>query len=119
MRTYTALLMTLALAMLFLMPSCGFMRNVKASIAGTVYMDGRPVSGTVVVYDMNGQEVAQARTTLEGHFIIKGLNPGTYKLRYLNMQGFPFGSEKVVEVRLGRFEQVKIELSSSDRIPIN
>lgn len=96
--------------------SCGALKNVKASISGTVYMDGRPVAGTVQLVDESGNIVANERTTMEGHYTIKNLNPGKYTLQYLNYSGVPYGGETEVVVRIGRFETVDIHLSSADRV---
>lgn len=96
--------------------SCGALKNVKASISGTVYMDGRPVAGSVQLIDESGSIVATERTNMHGHFTIKNLNPGKYTLQYLNYSGVPYGGETVVEVRIGRFEAVDVHLSSTDRI---
>ncbi len=110
----------LALTAILLLTSCGQLRNIKASIAGTVYIDGRPVAfGTVQVVNEAGVVVAQERTTSSGHYQIKDLDPGTYKVVYLNARGVRFGRETMIEVRRGRFEQVDLELSSTDRLPIN
>jgi len=84
--------------------------NVKSKIAGTVYVDGRPSPyGTVQAW-LDGKLVAEERCTLYGHYNLPNLDPGTYKLIYLNAMALQIGRETVVEVRKGRFEQVDIEL---------
>jgi hypothetical protein len=99
--------------------SCDQIKNIKGSVNGTVYMDGRPVSGTILVKDANGAVVGQSRTNMNGHYQIKDLGAGTYTLQYLNMQGVPFGNETTVNVHVGKFETVDIQLKASDRMPIN
>jgi hypothetical protein len=104
----------------FLSSGCaGLAGKIKGSISGTVYMDGRPTSGTILIKDAGGTVIQQARTNLNGHYQLKDLSSGTYTLQYLNMQGMPFGHETTVEIRMGRFEVVDIQLTASDRMPIN
>ncbi len=82
------------------------------SISGTVYIDGNPQAfGTVQALDEEGIMIAQERCNQTGHFTIRGLRQGTYRLVYLNARGAPFGEETVVRVRPGRFERVDLELS--------
>jgi hypothetical protein len=99
--------------------SCGRLKNIKASVSGTVYMDGRPVSGTVILTDQNEQVIAQERTNTNGHFRITDLQPGTYYIQYLNYQGVPWSTRQLVEVRLGRPEVVDLQLSAADRQMFN
>ena len=99
--------------------SCDRLKNIKASISGTVYMDGRPQSGHVELKDANGNIVAMDDTTLAGHYILKDIKAGDYTLQFLNMQGVPFGGEVTVKVRMGRFEQVDLHIKSTDRISVN
>jgi hypothetical protein len=92
--------------------SCGFMRGVKGSISGTVYVDGRPQAfGTVQVYNELGTLVSSDRCTETGHYIIRGLDAGRYEVTYLNARGSPIGQPTIVEVRLGRFEQVDLNIT--------
>jgi hypothetical protein len=100
--------------------ACGKLKNIKGSISGTVYMDGRPVSGHLLVKDAatNGV-VAQADTNMNGHFNVKDLNAGEYLIQFLNMQGVPFGNETKVKVTIGKFEVVDIKLSATDRKPLD
>ncbi len=106
-----ALFMLVAMLGLLLGPACNQMRNIKGSIGGTVYVDGRPQAfGTVQAY-LGDQLVGQERCSQSGHFTIRNLDPGTYTVIYLNAQGGPIGGETIVELRLGRFEQVDLELS--------
>ena len=107
-----------ALVCLMLISSCSALRNVKASISGTVYLDGRPSFGTVVLLDMNGKQVAQQQTNMNGHFRITDIPAGRYQIQYLNNHGIPFGEPSIVEVRLGRPETVDLKLSSKDRKPM-
>lgn len=91
--------------------SCNMADKVKAKIAGTVYVDGRPQAyGTVQAWK-DGQMVAQERCTQSGHYNIANLDPGTYTLVYLNARGAPIGGDTIVEVRIGRFETVDLELT--------
>jgi hypothetical protein len=114
-----ALSLTVALVAVLAGTSCGQLRNLKASIAGTVYMDGRQQAwGTVQAMNEAGQVVAQERCTDSGHYQLKNLDPGRYTLVYVNNMGVPYGGETVVEVRRGRFEQVDLYLSSADRMPM-
>lgn len=115
-RLLIAFLIVICVTAAFTEISCGRLKNLKGSISGTVYMDGRPASGTIIVRDKDGNYVSQTRTNLNGHFQIKDLAAGTYKLQFLNMQGVPWGGEHTVEVRLGRFEVVNLEIKASDRI---
>jgi hypothetical protein len=99
--------------------SCSKIRNIKGSISGTVYMDGRPISGHLLIKDAATKAVvAQADTNMNGHFIAKDLNAGEYIIQYLNMQGVPFGNETLVKVSLGKFEAVDIKLKATDRKPM-
>ncbi len=85
------------------------------SIAGTVYLDGRPLPyGTVQAFDSESKLAAQERCTLAGHYTLKDLLPGRYSLICLGASGAPIGKETIVQVRPGRFEQVDLELSSQD-----
>ncbi len=96
---------------LLLGTSCGGLKNVKASIAGTVYIDGRPQAfGTVQAW-RDGAMVQQQRCGQSGHFHLKDLNAGKYTVVYLNARGAPIGGETVVQVRLGRFETVDLYLT--------
>jgi len=114
-----ALLLVVALLPALAGASCGQLRNLKASIAGTVYMDGRPAGwGTVQLLNEAGQVVAQERCTDSGHYNIRNLDPGRYTMVWLNNQGVPYGGETVVEVRRGRFEQVDLYLTRDDRMPM-
>jgi hypothetical protein len=100
-----------AILCLLLGPACSQLQNVKGSIGGTVYVDGRPQAfGTVQAY-LGDQLVGQERCSQSGHFTIRDLSPGTYTVIYLNASGGPIGGETIVELRLGRFEQVDLELS--------
>jgi len=112
-------MLMIALLGLVMTVSCARLRNIKASISGTVYMDGRPISGHLLLKDTNGNVVGRADTSLSGHYQIKDINAGTYKLMFLNMQGVPWGGEVTVVVRLGRPEGVDLQLKSSDRLPIS
>ncbi len=93
----------------------------EGNIAGTVFMDGKPFAFcTVQAFMVTGAEetlVAQERVTTAGHYQLKNLEPGMYKLVCLNPQGNPVGEPTTVEVRAGRFEQVDLVLSSSDAPP--
>jgi hypothetical protein len=91
----------------------------SGSIVGSVYMDGRPVAGHILVKDTKtGQVVAQADTNMNGHYIVKDLDEGEYDLQYLNMQGVPFGRIVRLFVREGLSEVIDIQLSVTDRMPI-
>jgi len=120
MKKHNMLSVFLAVSVLIILgASCSQLTNIKASIAGTVYIDGRPMPhGTVQAINEAGHVVGQERTSASGHYIIKDLDPGTYKLVFLNANGMQFGKETTVEVRRGRFEQVDLELSATDRIPM-
>ena len=98
--------------------SCGRLKQIKGSISGTVYMDGRPVSGTIILKDANGATIAQERTNTGGHYRITDLEPGTYIVQYLNYQGVPWAKTQTVEVRIGRPEIVDLQLSATDRAAI-
>lgn len=87
------------------------MGDALGSIAGTVYINGRPEAfGTVQVLNEDGKQVASDRATQFGHYTIRGINQGTYRLVYLNARGAPVGEETVVRVRPGRLEQVDLLL---------
>jgi len=89
--------------------------NFVGSIGGTVYINGHPQAfGTVQVFDTEGNLVSQERCSQTGHYTIKDLKPGTYKLVYLNARAAPLGEETIVQVRPGRFEQVDLQLSTKD-----
>lgn len=106
-----AVLLLLGLVFSLIGTSCGGLSNIKGSISGTVFVDGRPQAfGTVQVL-MDGQLIAQERCTQTGHYIIKGLSAGTYEVVYLNARGNPIGEATVVQVRMGRFEQVDLQLT--------
>jgi hypothetical protein len=93
--------------------------DTQGSIYGTTYMDGRPVAGHILVIDSKTNiVVAQVDTNINGHFYIKNLAEGDYLLKFLNMQGVPFGKDTIVEVRSGRHESIDIKLSASDRQPL-
>lgn len=105
-----AVILLLGLIFSLIGTSCGGMSNIKGSISGTVFVDGRPQAfGTVQVL-RDGIMVAQERCTQTGHFIIKGLDAGTYDVVYLNARGNPVGDVTVVQVRMGRFETVDLQL---------
>ena len=105
-------LLILSCVFILLATSCGFMGKVKGSISGTVYVDGRPQAfGTVQVFKADGQFIASERCTQTGHYIIQGLDAGTYEVTYLNARGAPLGESTMVEVRIGRFEQVDLNLT--------
>ncbi len=112
---FTALILVVVL----LGGSCTAIGNIKASVSGTAYMDGRPIQGTILLLDMNGTVVNQCRTGMNGHYQIRDVSAGKYELRFLNMQGVPFGREVSIEVRLGRPERVDLQLSASDRELMN
>jgi hypothetical protein len=96
--------------------SCERLRNIKGSISGTVYMEGRPTSGHILVKDANGAVVKMADTNLNGHYYVKDLSPGDYQLQFLNMQAVPFGRLFSVKVRIGRPEVVDLQLTMADRL---
>jgi hypothetical protein len=110
------LAVTSVLLAVFTAGSCAQLSQIKASISGTCYMDGRPIQGTVLLLDAAGTQLAQNRTTLSGHFQLKDITAGEYQLQFLNMQGVPFGEPVKVVVRLGRPEMVDIQLTASDRM---
>ena len=116
-------LLTLSIILLifvvFAGTSCSKLKNIKAPVTGTVYMDGRPASGTVAIKDEGGTVIAQERTNINGHFRITDLNPGTYKIVYFNYQGVPWKTEQVIQIRLGRPEVVELQLNSADRMSFN
>jgi len=106
-----ALLVMLALIFSVTASSCGQLKKVKLKIAGTVFIDGRPQAyGTVQAWK-DGALVGQIRATQSGHYNLANLDPGTYTLVYLNARGAPIGGETVVQVRMGRFETVDLELT--------
>lgn len=106
-----AVLLLLGLIFSLIGTSCGGMGSIKGSISGTVFVDGRPQAfGTVQVHK-DGHMIAQERCTQTGHYIIKGLDAGTYEVLYLNARGNPIGEVTIVQVRMGRFEQVDLELT--------
>jgi hypothetical protein len=108
-----ALTVTMILLALLMATSCNALTKIKSSIAGTVYIDGRPQAfGTVQAWK-DGALIAQERATQSGHYQIKDLDPGTYSIVYLNARGNPFGGETIVEVRRGRFEQVDLQLTGN------
>jgi hypothetical protein len=88
--------------------SCDRLKNIKGSISGTVYMDGRPTSGHILVKDANGTNVKMADTNLNGHYYVKDLSAGDYQLQFLNMFS--------VTVRIGRPEVVDLQLTMADRL---
>ncbi len=89
--------------------------NFVGSIGGTVYVDGNPQAYlTVQVFDSEGNLASQERCNQTGHFTIKDLKPGTYKLIVLNARAAPIGEETIVQVRPGRFEQVDLQISTKD-----
>ncbi len=109
---YRILAVALSVAVLLVLqgPSCAQLTKIKSSIAGTVFVDGRPQAfGTVQAF-LGNTLVQQERCTQSGHYQLKDLQPGTYTLLYLNARGAPIGGETIVEVRRGRFEQVDLQL---------
>jgi hypothetical protein len=107
------------LVVLLMGTSCSQLTRIKAQIAGTVYVDGRPQAfGTVQAYK-DGALISQERCTQSGHYQLKDLDPGEYTIVFLNARGAPIGGETIVDVRLGRFEQVDLQLSQSDTVPVN
>jgi hypothetical protein len=119
-RTLIFLALGIVLFGLLTTVSCDKLNNVKASISGTVYMDGRPSDGSVVLKDANGATVQMVHTnTPGGHYIIKDVTAGNYTLVFLNMAGIPWGGGTPVKVRLGRFETVDLHLTQADRKPVS
>jgi hypothetical protein len=117
-------LLLILMALVLTSASCGFMKSVKGSISGTVYIDGRPQAfGTVQVYKLddagNGTYISQDRCTETGHYIIQGLDAGKYEITYLNARGAPVGGVTTVEVRLGRFEPLDLNLTVQRITPAN
>lgn len=96
--------------------SCDRLKNIKGSISGTVYMEGRPTSGHILVKDANGAVVKMSDTNMNGHYYVKDLSPGDYQLQFLNMQAVPFGRLFPVKVRIGRPEVVDLQLTMADRL---
>ncbi len=119
MRRYAFVILSLAMIAILLSSSCAQLRQIKSSITGTVYMDGRPIQGTVQLLDENGAVLGSSRTNMNGHYQIRDVQPGTYILQFLNMQGMPYGNEVTVLVRMGRPEVVDLELTQADRVPLN
>ena len=100
--------------------SCERLRNIKGSISGTVYMEGRPTSGHILVKDATGTSVvAMADTNMNGHYYVKNLAAGDYVLQFLNMQAVPFGKLFPVKVRIGRPEVCNLQLLMTDRLAPN
>jgi hypothetical protein len=115
-RSFIVPIIALLILAVFAGSACSKLKNIKASISGTVYMDGRPISGHLLIKDAaTNAVVAQADTNLNGHFIAKDLNAGEYIIQFLNMQGVPFGNETRVKLSLGKFESVDIKLKATDR----
>jgi len=89
------------------------LEEMTSSLAGTVYIDGRPQAyGTIQVWDEEENLVAQERANGSGHFRITDLKAQRYYIRYLNASGAYFGEPIMVQLRPGRPEVLDLELSS-------
>jgi hypothetical protein len=90
--------------------------DAKATLAGYVYQNNRPMPNwDVQIMDEGGRVVASEKTNAQGHFIISDVSPGDYTVRVLTFAGIPYaGYEKHITVRAGRTEKFDIELGGED-----
>jgi hypothetical protein len=87
-----------------------------SSLTGGVFLDGRPVTGTVFLKNEAGDVIAQQKTSVEGRYRLTGLKPGAYTIHYLNYQGVEWAEFFRVELRPGMPEIVDLQLHSEYRL---
>ena len=112
------------LAVTCLFTACDMMKNVQdtCSVSGTVYLNGRPLPNPEVFpyhYDTdkavsihNDEDQLIGREN--GHYAIRKLPPGKYKLKVSTREGkmlTPPGKEIIVELRLGQMTERDIKLT--------
>lgn len=83
--------------------SCGKLAEIKGSVAGTVYNNGRPLMGQIQLIDpKSGGSIKTEPVNNQGHFIISSVPPGEWVLAFLGPSSAPLGEYKYVKVTPGR-----------------
>ncbi len=83
--------------------ACSTLSNIKTSVSGTVYNNGRPMMGQIQVLDpkTNGSLKTEPVNN-QGHFIITDVPSGEWILAFLGPSSAPLGELKYVKVSMGR-----------------
>ena len=98
----TTVLFSLALTAV-IAAGCSQIMEIKGSISGTVYMNGRPLMGQIQVLDPKTKgSVKTEPVKNSGHFIIPDVKPGEYLLAVIGPAGAPLGEFMYVRVAPGR-----------------
>jgi hypothetical protein len=114
----------------FIFSGCELMQRVEntCSVAGTVYVNGKPFpQPQVMAYDAEtGKAIAihndqdQLIGRENGYYAVRGLTPGEYILKVRSREGRLLtkeGEEPIVNLKLGRIEErdIYIDWSPGDR----
>jgi hypothetical protein len=76
----------------------------------------KPFEGTVAVTTVSGRLVGTTRSRADGEFEIQ-VDPGTYLVSAIDLQGINFSKPVTVEVRTGRMSQATVLVDTGIRDP--
>lgn len=95
----------LATGIMFLsqLTACATLANIKSSVSGMVYSNGRPMMGQIQVLNpkTNGSLKTEPVNN-QGHFIITDVPAGEWILAFLGPSSSPLGEFKYIKVSMGR-----------------
>lgn len=97
------LLLAAVIMVLSQLAACATLSNIKSSVSGTVYNNGRPMMGQIQVLDprTNGSLKTEPVNN-QGHFIIMNVPSGEWILAFLGPSSAPLGEFKYIKVSMGR-----------------
>jgi hypothetical protein len=82
---------------------CSRMMQIKGSVSGNVFRDGRPMMGQIQLLDPKNQKSIKTEpVNNQGHFIVSDVPPGEWLLAFIGPSGAPMGNFKYVKVLTGR-----------------
>lgn len=76
----------------------------------------KPFEGTVAVTTVPGRLVGTTRSGADGRFEIR-VDPGTYQVAAIDLQGINFSKPVTVEVRTGRMSEATVLVDTGIREP--
>ena len=116
MKVSRIFLFMLIISVIALIVGCSKLSQIKGSISGTVFRDGRPIMGQIQV--LNPKTLGSVKTepvNNAGHFIIADVPPGEYLLAFLGPTSAPIGEYMYVKVVMGRPETgIVFEITEKD-----
>ena len=78
---------------------CSRMMQIKGSVSGNVFRDGRPMMGQIQLLDPKNQKSIKTEpVNNQGHFIVSDVPPGEWLLAFIGPSGAPMGNFKYFKV---------------------